>query len=69
MGASLPYFFDEVFALREYAAEDGTPVPCYLTRADGTYSAKDRSGVLDAIEDAREGIGPIVAKILGGSRG
>jgi hypothetical protein len=51
----VPYLFDEVFALRAEPGEpgpDGRPVVSrYLqTACDGTYEAKDRSGVLDLWE-------------------
>lgn len=46
VGPSLPYFFDEVFALRTTKDSDG--VHRWLqTTADGIWVAKDRSGRLD----------------------
>lgn len=53
----LPYFFDEVLALRVGA--DGART--LLTDGDGQWQAKDRSGRLDTIEPAD--LGAIIAKI------
>lgn len=42
----LPYFFDEVFALRVERDEEGTVIRSLQTAPDGRYQAKDRSGKL-----------------------
>jgi hypothetical protein len=55
----LPYFFDEVFALRieSYGR-------ALLTATDGLWSAKDRSGRLETLEPPD--LGAIIKKIQGG---
>lgn len=50
LGQSLPYFFDEVFALRVERDGDGNNVRALMTESDGLWIAKDRSGKLDAWE-------------------
>jgi hypothetical protein len=45
---SIPYLFDEVFALRVERGDDGQPVRSLQTRSDGRHLAKDRSGALAA---------------------
>lgn len=62
-GQSLPYFFDEVFALRVEKDAEGNAVRALMTTTDGLWSAKDRSGVLDAWE--APDLGAIVRKIGG----
>lgn len=60
-GQSLPYFFDEVLALRvERDAEGGTQ-RALMCDSDGLWLAKDRSGKLDAWETADLGV--IISKI------
>jgi hypothetical protein len=54
----LPYFFDEVFALR---IEGGHRA--LLTQTDGLWSAKDRSGLLDLWE--KPDLGAVIRKIAG----
>lgn len=62
-GQSLPYFFDEVLALRvEKDAEGGTQ-RALMCDSDGLWLAKDRSGKLDAWESAD--LGAVIAKIGG----
>jgi len=56
---SLPYFFDEVFAL--HISDDGERV--LQTILDKSYTAKDRSGELDSFEPAD--LGKIIDKIKG----
>ena len=46
----LPYLFDEVFRLGVGKTPDGTEYRFLQTQPDLQYEAKDRSGVLDAIE-------------------
>lgn len=43
---NLPYFFDEVFALRIFKSEEGIK-RALLTSPDGLWTAKDRSGKLE----------------------
>jgi phage nucleotide-binding protein len=64
LGQALPYFFDEVLALRVERSEAGEPVRGLQTQGDGIWTAKDRSGRLDAWEPAD--LGAIIAKIGGG---
>lgn len=47
---SLPYFFDEVFALQAHPDTEGKIQRALLTMTDGQWVAKDRSGRLDAWE-------------------
>ena len=55
LGQSIPYFFDEVLALRviEDQDDDGNPVAArwLQTRIGQGYTAKDRSGKLEAFEE------------------
>ena len=44
---SLPYFFDEVLALRVEKTEDGQIARAIQCMPDGTWTAKDRSGRLE----------------------
>lgn len=62
-GQQLPYFFDEVFALRVEKDAEGNSVRALMTQSDGLWLAKDRSGKLDAWESAD--LGAIIAKIGG----
>lgn len=48
--ASLPYFFDEVFALQTWKNAEGVVESALQTQRDSQYEAKDRSGKLDFIE-------------------
>ena len=61
LGQSLPYFFDEVFALRVERDGDGNHVRALLTEPDGLWTAKDRSGRLDPWE--APDLGAIIAKM------
>jgi hypothetical protein len=49
-GQSLPYFFDEVLALRVEKDADGGSQRALMCDSDGLWLAKDRSGKLDAWE-------------------
>lgn len=60
---SLPYFFDEVFALRMEKGEDGKPARALMTVGEGLWLAKDRSGALNMYEDPD--LGAIIRKIKG----
>ena len=59
----LPYFFDEVLALRVEKDEAGNSMRIIQTDADGVWSAKDRSGKLDMWEQPH--LGDIINKIKG----
>jgi len=59
----LPYFFDEVFALRVEKDADGDIKRGFLCDSDGLWLAKDRSGKLRQWEDAN--IGKVIDKIIG----
>jgi phage nucleotide-binding protein len=60
----LPYFFDEVLALRVEKDADGNTQRALMCDSDGLWAAKDRSGKLDAWE--APDLGAIIAKIGGG---
>lgn len=62
VGQSLPYFFDEVFALRVEKDADGNPTRWLQTASDFQYVAKDRSGALDMFEPPS--LADIYAKII-----
>jgi hypothetical protein len=62
-GQSLPYFFDEVLALRVEKDSDGNTRRALLTDGDGLWLAKDRSGKLEVWEEAD--LGEIIKKIEG----
>ena len=49
-GQSLPYFFDEVLALRVEKDADGFAQRALMCDSDGLWLAKDRSGKLEAWE-------------------
>ena len=59
----LPYFFDEVLALRVEKDEEGKPQRALMCDSDGLWSAKDRSGKLSPWEMAD--LGFIINKIIG----
>jgi len=60
-GQSLPYFFDEVLALRVEKDAEGNTRRALMTDGDGLWLAKDRSGKLEVWEDAD--LGDIIRKI------
>ena len=62
-GQSLPYFFDEVLALRVEKDADGNTQRAIMCDSDGLRLAKDRSGKLGAWE--APDLGEIIAKIGG----
>jgi hypothetical protein len=62
-GQQLPYFFDEVLALRVEKDAEGVPQRGLMCDSDGLWLAKDRSGRLDAWEGPD--LGAIIAKIQG----
>lgn len=63
-GQSLPYFFDEVLALRCEKDSEGAIQRALLCQSDGLWQAKDRSGKLEVWE--APDLGAIIAKIDGG---
>ncbi len=65
LGQMLPYFFDEVLALRVERDSDGATHRGLMCDSDGLWTAKDRSGKLSAWEDAE--LGAIIRKITGES--
>lgn len=62
-GQSLPYFFDEVLALRVEKDGEGVTQRTLMCDSDGLWLAKDRSGKLDMWE--APDLGAIIAKIQG----
>jgi phage nucleotide-binding protein len=62
-GQALPYFFDEVLALRVEKDADGASQRALMCDSDGLWLAKDRSGKLGAWE--APDLGEIIAKIGG----
>ena len=62
-GQMLPYFFDEVLALRVEKDADGNPVRVLQCQPDGAWLAKDRSGALDMWEEPD--LGALIKKIGG----
>jgi phage nucleotide-binding protein len=62
-GQALPYFFDEVLALRVEKDGDGHTHRALMCDSDGLWAAKDRSGKLDAWE--APDLGAVIGKILG----
>jgi phage nucleotide-binding protein len=63
-GQSLPYFFDEVLALRVEKDGDGNTQRALMCDSDGLWLAKDRSGKLESWE--APDLGAIISKIQGG---
>lgn len=63
LAQQLPYFFDEVLALRVEKDAEGVPQRALMCASDGLWSAKDRSGRLDAWEPAD--LGAVIGKIMG----
>jgi len=62
-GQSLPYFFDEVLALRVEKDGEGNTQRALMCDSDGLWAAKDRSGKLATWE--APDLGAIIAKIGG----
>jgi phage nucleotide-binding protein len=62
-GQALPYFFDEVLALRVEKDGDGATQRALMCDSDGLWLAKDRSGKLDAWE--APDLTAVIAKIGG----
>lgn len=64
LAQSLPYYFDEVLALRVEKDEDGKAMRMLQSESDGQWLAKDRSGKLTWEEPH---LGDVIAKIQGGN--
>jgi phage nucleotide-binding protein len=64
VGQSLPYYFDEVMALRVEKDAEGVTQRALMCDSDGIWSSKDRSGKLDSWE--APDLGAIISKINGG---
>jgi phage nucleotide-binding protein len=62
-GQQLPYFFDEVLALRVERNQEGKVFRILQADSDGVWLAKDRSGKLDIWEEPD--LGAVIAKIGG----
>lgn len=62
-GQALPYFFDEVLALRVEKDAEGVTQRALMCDSDGLWLAKDRSGKLNMWE--APDLGAIIAKIQG----
>lgn len=62
-GQMLPYFFDEVLALRVEKDSEGKNMRALMCESDGLWVAKDRSGKLSPWEDSD--LGAIINKISG----
>ena len=60
---SLPFYFDEVLALRVHRTEDNETQRALMCHSDGVWQAKDRSGKLDFWE--APDLGAIINKISG----
>ena len=63
-GQALPYFFDEVLALRVEKDSEGVTQRALMCDSDGLWLAKDRSGKLEAWE--APDLGAIITKMQGG---
>lgn len=64
---SLPYYFDEVLALRLAQNDDGSVKRVLQCQGDLSWLAKDRSGKLAPAEEAD--LGALIQKIGGGKNG
>lgn len=62
-GQQLPYFFDEVLALRVEKDAEGVTQRALMCDSDGLWLAKDRSGKLEPWEAPH--LGDIIGKIAG----
>lgn len=63
MGQMMPFFFDELLALRVEKDGEGNPQRTIQTEPDGLWQAKDRSGSLETWEEPD--LGAIIKKIGG----
>ncbi|MEG1501937.1 MAG: ATP-binding protein [Synergistaceae bacterium] len=67
LGQMLPYFFDEVLALRVAQNENGEIQRMLMCQSDGIWTSKDRSGKLDMWEAAN--LNNLIEKIGGNVNG
>lgn len=58
----MPFYFDELFSLEIGKTPEGQEFRYLLTKTDVQFEAKDRSGVLDKMEEPH--LGKIIDKIL-----
>ena len=65
MTQGIPYFFDEVFALRLEVDAEGNVSRALQCQPDGLWQAKDRSGKLERYEPAD--LGAVFRKVRGSS--
>lgn len=65
LAQAIPYLVDEVLALRVEKDAEGNPVRGLMCHPDGLWTAKDRSGRLEAWEAAD--LGAVIRKIAGGA--
>ena len=63
VGQQLPYFFDEVLALRVERDSEGATQRALMCESDGLWLAKDRSGKLSPWEEPD--LGEVIKKIGG----
>jgi hypothetical protein len=66
LGQLLPYYFDEVLALRVEKDAQGDPMRTLQAQPDGLWAAKDRSGKLDAFN--APDLGAVIETITGGNQ-
>ena len=64
-GQQLPYFFDEVLALRVEKDAEGVAHRALMCDSDGLWLAKDRSGKLSPWETPD--LSDVIRKIAGGA--
>lgn len=67
IGQRLPYFFDELFAIRKEKDPEGHDVTMIQTSGDMLWAAKDRSGKLDMWTPYEVGLGGVISTIMGES--
>lgn len=65
LGQSIPYMFDEVFAMRMEQDPEGNSTRWLQTSADPQYNCKDRSGCLNQFEEPN--LGMVINKIMSGT--
>lgn len=65
LAQAIPYLVDEVLALRVEKDAEGIPQRALMCAPDGLWTAKDRSGRLDAWE--APDLGAVIRKIAGGA--
>jgi len=65
MAQSLPFYFDELLAMRVELDGDGNPQRALMAQSDGLWQAKDRSGKLRGFESPD--LGTVIRTITGGA--